>query len=140
MKQYLKRLLDAKKTTVIELNRYRYVEIAHERPTPIFLSEEMWLNYVEPFKKDKGMQETQLGSMLNEFDFAAFQCQLNTNDSALYFHAHLLEPFSSEMSFVAMKADVWKYKRRKSAVFLEAVTSYTTWNCGGDCCESKGSE
>ena len=57
MKQYLKRLLDAKKTTVIELNRYRYVEIAHERPTPIFLSEEMWLNYVEPFKKDKGMQD-----------------------------------------------------------------------------------
>ena len=128
MKQYLRRFFGTQRTTVIELNRHRYVEIAHGRPIPIpiYLAEELWLSYVEPLKKDKEMQETQLGSMLNGFDYASFQWKQNPRGGPLYFHAHLLEPLSSEMSFVAIKADVAKYEPQRIAVFLESVTRFTT--------------
>ena len=61
MKQYLKRLFDVKKdgkkTNVIELNGSRFVEIAHHRPTPIFLAESLLLDFVEPFKQDKACRK-----------------------------------------------------------------------------------
>ena len=84
------------------------------------------------------MQETQLGSMLNEFDYAAFQGPKNPSEGTLFFYAHLLAPFSSEMCFVAMKADVWEFKPRRSAVFLDSTPGFRWEVKSGESCESGG--
>ena len=109
------------RTAVFEFNGFRFVEIGDERPISIFLIEELWLHFIEPLKKDKGIQETQVRSILNEFDYAVFRREQYPSKGALYFSAHLLEPFCSKRSYVTMKADVWKCKPQCSAVFMEVA-------------------
>ena len=121
VKKYLTRLI-SQSTTVIEVNGARFVEIAKERPTPIFLSEKLWLRYIEPFEKDKGMQDTQLSSILNGFDYAAFQWKQHLSEESLLFHVQLLVLYCCEMRAVKLRASVWMFKPLQTAVFLSAVS------------------
>ena len=118
MKQYLRHLFGAKKTRVIELGGSRFVEIAHNRPTPIFLAEILWLYFIEPLKVDRERQETQLGSILNGFDSAAFQWQQQRREEVLFFDVCLLSPDCSEMSFVPLNAQACELKTGRFAILL----------------------